>query len=177
MKAAILETALIAQAPDAIIFADRAGVIRLWNQAAEALFGHSAADIVGHTLDLIIPELSRTAHWAGFFRAVQLGRFAKDEVLLTSRALTKDGRIIAVELSAAIIRSDCGQVQGIMAIGRDVTERAPVSRCSGNTLLVWSGRWPHSPTASQRLEKVATRRAARGHNHSHRSHIFIGLFT
>ena len=118
-----METALIAQAPDAIIFADRAGVIRLWNQAAEALCGHSAAGIVGHTLDLIIPELSRTAHWAGFFRAVQLGRFAKDEVLLTSRALTKDGRIIAVELSAAIIRSDCGQVQGIMAIGRDVTER------------------------------------------------------
>jgi len=110
-------------APDAIIFADGAGVIRLWNPGAEALFGHSAEEAVGHTLDLIVPEPYRTAHWAGFSRAVQQGRFAKDDVLLTSRALTKDGRIIAVELSAAIIRSQGGQVQGIMAMGRDVTER------------------------------------------------------
>ena len=123
MKVATLETALIAHAPDAIIFADCAGVIRLWNQGAEALFGYSTAEAVGYTLDLIVPEPSRTAHWAGFSRAVQQGRFAKDDVLLASRALTKDGRIIAVELSAAIIWSPSGQVRGIMAIGRNVTER------------------------------------------------------
>jgi PAS domain S-box-containing protein len=123
MKAATLETVLIAYAPDAIIFADCAGVIRLWNQGAEALFGHSAAEAVGHTLDLIVPEPYRPAHWVGFLRAVQQGRFTKDDVLLTSRALRKDGRTIAVELSAAIIWSPSGQVRGIMAIGRDVTER------------------------------------------------------
>src|SRR6266851_4736347 len=102
MKATTLDTALIAHAPDAIIFADCAGVIRLWNQGAEALFGYSAAEAVGQTLDLIVPAPSRTAHWAGFSRAVHQGRFTKDDVLLTSRALTKDGSI-AVELSAAII--------------------------------------------------------------------------
>jgi PAS domain S-box-containing protein len=123
LQAAPLETVLITYAPDAIIFADCAGVIRVWNQGAEALFGHSAAEAVGHTLDLIVPEPYRPAHWAGFSRAVQQGRFAKDDVLLTSRARTKDGRIIAVELSAAIIWSPAGQVRGIMAIGRDVTAR------------------------------------------------------
>ena len=123
MQAATLATALIAHAPDAIIFADCTGMIRLWNQGAEALFGHSAAEAVGHTLDLIVPEPYRPAHWAGFSRAVQQGRFAKDDVLLTSRALTKDGSLIAVELSAAIIWSPVGRVSGIMAIGRDVTER------------------------------------------------------
>ena len=122
MKVATLETALIAHAPDAIIFADCAGVIRLWNQGAEALCGHSAEEAVGHTLDLIVPEPYRTAHWAGFSRAVQQGRFTNDAVLQTSRALTKDGRTIAVELSATIIWSPSGQVRGIMAIGRDVTE-------------------------------------------------------
>jgi PAS domain S-box-containing protein len=122
MKATTLDTALIAHAPDAIIFADCAGVIRLWNQGAEALFGYSAAEAVGQTLDLIVPAPSRTAHWAGFSRAVHQGRFTKDDVLLTSHALTKDGSI-AVELSAAIIQSPSGEAQGIMAIGRDVTER------------------------------------------------------
>jgi PAS domain S-box-containing protein len=118
-----LEKALIAQAPDAIIFSDCPGVIRLWNHGAETLFGHSAEEAIGLTLDLIVPEPYRTAHWAGFFRAVQQGRFANDDVLLTSRALTKDGRVVAVELSAAIIWSPSRRVTGILAIGRDVTDR------------------------------------------------------
>jgi PAS domain S-box-containing protein len=117
------ERALIAHAPDAIIFSDCAGVIRLWNHGAETLFGHSTEEAIGLTLDLIVPEPYRAAHWAGFFRAVQQGRFAQDDVLLTSRALTKDGRVVAVELSAAIIWSPPGRVAGILAIGRDVTDR------------------------------------------------------
>src|SRR5262245_48193282 len=121
MKATTLETVLIEHAPDAIIFADRAGVIRLWNCGAETLFGYSAADALGYMLDLIVPEPRRAAHWAGFHRAVRQGRFTKDNILQTSRALTKDGRTIAVELSAAIIRDHTGEVVGIMAIGRDVT--------------------------------------------------------
>jgi PAS domain S-box-containing protein len=73
-------------------------VIRLWNLAAETMFGHGATEAIGQTLDLIVPEPHRVAHWAGFSHAVKQGRFAKNDVLLTSRALTKDGRIIAAEL-------------------------------------------------------------------------------
>jgi PAS domain S-box-containing protein len=134
MQAATLEAALIAHAPDAILFVDCTGVIRLWNWRAETLFGYSAEEAVGHTLDLIVPEPMRAAHWAGFSRAVQQGHFTKDTVLQTSWALTKDGRRIAVELSAAIIRSTSGQVQGIMAIGRDVTERRAHERAQQERL-------------------------------------------
>ena len=118
-----LEATLIEHAPDAIIFADGGGVIRLWNHGAETIFGHRAEEAIGQTLDLIVPEPHRAAHWAGFSRAVERGRFASDEVLLTSRALTKGGRAIAVELSAAIVRDPSGQVTGIVSIGRDVTDR------------------------------------------------------
>jgi PAS domain S-box-containing protein len=119
---AALEAALVAHAPDAIIFADRAGVIRVWNHRAETLFGYRAGEAVGQTLDLIVPEASRPAHWAGLSRAVERGQFAKDELVLTSRALTKEGCVIVVEFSAAIIRSRAGQVLGIMAIGREVSQ-------------------------------------------------------
>jgi PAS domain S-box-containing protein len=118
-----LGTNLIAHAPDAIILADCDGVIRLWNGAAEAMFGYETAEAIGQTLDLIVPEPYRVAHWAGFSHAVEQGRFARNDVLLTSRAVTKDGRIITVEFAASIVRIPSGQVQGIMAIGRDVTER------------------------------------------------------
>ena len=122
-EAQTLSQRLIEAAPDAIIFADCRGVICLWNLSAETLFGYTAEEAVGNTLDLIVPEPFRDAHWAGFHRAIERRGFAKDESLLTSRAMTKDGRTIYVELSAAIICNDEEQPIGIMAIGRDVTER------------------------------------------------------
>jgi PAS domain S-box-containing protein len=114
---------LIEATPDAIIFADCSGAICLWNPSAEILFGYTAEEAVGNTLDLIVPEPFRAAHWAGFHRAIERRGFANDESLLTSRTTTKDGRTIYVELSAAIICNDADQPIGIMAIGRDVTER------------------------------------------------------
>ena len=114
---------LIDAAPDAIIFADGDGVIRLWNHGAETLFDYTAEEAIGNTLDLIVPESFRAAHWVGFRRAIATGHFAKDASYLTSRALTKSGQTIYVELSAAIICNDTKQPVGIMAIGRDVTAR------------------------------------------------------
>src|ERR1700682_4947714 len=58
--------ALVEGCPDAIVVADREGVIRFWNAGAEATFGHSAAEMIGKSLDLIIPEQLRKRHWAGY---------------------------------------------------------------------------------------------------------------
>src|SRR5438445_4552297 len=43
--------------PEAVVYSDREGIIRLWNRSAETIFGHRREDALGHTLDLIIPEL------------------------------------------------------------------------------------------------------------------------
>lgn len=122
-KSDSLEAILVQHAPDAILFADCDGIIRLWNHGAEALFGYTAAEAIGRNLDLIVPESFRAMHWAGFSRAVQRGRFAKDAMLQTSPALAKDGSTVTIELSAAIVRDESGRVRGIMAIGRSVAER------------------------------------------------------
>ena len=50
---------IIEGAQDAIIFADKGGTIRLWNSGAEAIFGYSAEQALGRTLDLIVPEKMR----------------------------------------------------------------------------------------------------------------------
>ena len=55
----------------AIVVADADGYITWWSPSAEALFGHSAADALGQTMDLIIPGALRARHWAGFRRAMQ----------------------------------------------------------------------------------------------------------
>lgn len=61
-------------APDAILISDRAGIISFWNSGAEQLFGHTAAEAVGQSLDLIIPENLRGRHWDGYGRGNGNGR-------------------------------------------------------------------------------------------------------
>ena len=70
---------IVDQAPDAIVFADRDGVIRLWNAGAEAMFGYGVDEAVGQTLDLIIPERLRSRHWTGFHKTIATGvtRYAR----------------------------------------------------------------------------------------------------
>ena len=58
---------------EALVVADEAGVIRLWNEVAVELFGHDTGAAVGSSLDLIVPEPFRERHWAGYRRAWTAG--------------------------------------------------------------------------------------------------------
>jgi PAS domain S-box-containing protein len=53
------EARFLANTPDGILFADETGIIRFWNAGRERLFGHSAAEAVGQSLDIIIPQAQR----------------------------------------------------------------------------------------------------------------------
>ena len=53
-------------AQDGILFADRDGIIRLWNSGAETIFGYKAQEALGQNLDLIVPEKLRDRHWEGY---------------------------------------------------------------------------------------------------------------
>ena len=64
---------IVEDAPDAIIFAERDGTIRLWNAGAEAIFGYRADEAVGQNLDLIIPEKQRARHWEGYRTVMATG--------------------------------------------------------------------------------------------------------
>lgn len=116
-------SALVEQSPDAMIFADREGAIRLWNPAAEALFGYAAAEVLGGSLDVIIPERLRAAHWTGFRRAMATGETKYVRRVLTTRSARKDGSRLYVELSFALIKDRNGAVTGALAVARDGTER------------------------------------------------------
>jgi PAS domain S-box-containing protein len=115
--------AIVEQAPDALVYADRDGAIRIWNSAAETIFGYSAAEIVGKSLDVIIPERLRSAHWAGFNKAVEAGLLQHAGRVLTTRSVHKDGSKLYVDLSFSLVKDRTGVVIGALAIGRVATER------------------------------------------------------
>lgn len=114
---------LIDQAPDAIVFADTRGVIREWNAGAERVFGHTQVEAVGQSLDIIIPEKFRAAHWKGYERALADGVTKYVGQTMPTRAVRKDGADIYVELTFAIIHDDGGAVIGALAHARDISER------------------------------------------------------
>ena len=120
---ASLHRAIVEQAQDAIIFADREGVIRLWNRGAEIIFGFSAAEAIGHDLDLIVPEKLRRAHNEGYRHAMETGQVRHDGRVLTTRSQHKYGSRLYVDLSFGLLKDEAGHVTGAFAIGRDATAR------------------------------------------------------
>src|SRR5574337_2023217 len=77
--------AVVAATADAVIVADREGRIRLWNHGAELLFGYAAAEVFGKSLDVIIPEHLREAHWKGYDAALASGHTKLGGRPLTTR--------------------------------------------------------------------------------------------
>lgn len=114
---------VVDQAPVSIIVSDREGRIVAWNRASEALFGFAAGEVVGQSLDVIIPEHLRKAHWDGFDRSLASGTTKYAGRVMTTRALHKDGRKLYVDFSFGMLKDAGGAVTGVMAIGRDGTER------------------------------------------------------
>jgi PAS domain S-box-containing protein len=114
---------LLDQAPDAVIFASSDGVIVEWNAAAEMIFGHAASEAIGQSLDLIVPERFREAHWKGFDHALEVGDTKYRGQALPTRSMRKDGTDIYVELTFTIVHDGDGAVIGAMANARDITER------------------------------------------------------
>ena len=108
---------------EAVIHADRQGLIALWNPAAETMFGFSTAEAIGQSLDIIIPERLREAHWRGFHAAIASGRTRLNSRPTVTRALHKSGATLYVEMSFAMVCATSGEVIGSVAVARDATER------------------------------------------------------
>jgi PAS domain S-box-containing protein len=118
-----LAARIVEGAADAILFTDREGKIRLWNAGAARIFGWTAAEAVGQSMDLIIPERLRARHWANWDRVMETGvtRYATET--LNVPALRKDGAPLSIEFTIQLVRDDAGAILGPVAIVRDVTER------------------------------------------------------
>jgi PAS domain S-box-containing protein len=115
---------IIADAPDAILYCDREGMIRMWNDGCVRIFGYAAEEAMGQSLDIIIPENLRARHSTGYAETMRTGqtRYGAGD-LLSVPALRKDGTRISVEFSIIPFKDDTGTITGIAAIMRDITAR------------------------------------------------------
>ena len=124
-----LAEALLSTSSDAIIAADKEGIIRFWNPGAERIFGYASGAAIGQSLDIIILERLRKRHWDGYYRVIKSGesRYGHGDILAVP-AVTKDGIGISIEFTIVPLRDGAGQLVGLAAIMRDVTKRFEETR-------------------------------------------------
>ena len=119
-----LAESILEQIGDAVIYADGTGTILRWNAASADLFGYGSEEALGRSLDLIIPERLRPAHWRGFEAAVTSGALKLSGRPTLTRAMHRSGRKLYVEMTFALVTARAGgAARGAVAVARDVTER------------------------------------------------------
>jgi PAS domain S-box-containing protein len=130
-----LEHQIVVGSPDAILYAERDGVIRYWNAGAERLFGFPAAEAIGQSLDIIVPERLRDRHWKGWDHVLETGvtRYGGADTLSVP-ASRKDGSTVSVDFTIQMVRDEAGKILGFAAILRDVTARFEREKALGKKL-------------------------------------------
>ena len=104
---------------DAIIAKDLEGIIHSCNAGAERVFGYPAAELVGQSIRMLIPD-DRQSEEDEILQRIAAGE--RIDHLETVR-VRKDGRSIHVSVTISPIRNAAGEVVGAFKIARDITEQ------------------------------------------------------
>lgn len=113
--------AIMRSADDAIISIGQDGRIGLWNSGASDMFGWTEEEMLGETLDAVIPERFREAHRSGIERVTGGGEHHVIGKTVELAGLHRDGREMPIELSLATWT--VGEQRFFSGIIRDITER------------------------------------------------------
>ena len=123
MQSAIDFRALVGAIGDAVVAADPAGAIVLWNPAAERMFGHTEAEAMGKSLDIIIPQRQQQRHWDGYNKTMETGKTRYGNDVLRVPAVHKDGHTLSIAFTVALLHAPDGKVSAIVAVVRDESAR------------------------------------------------------
>lgn len=105
---------------DAVIALDNDYRIFFWNKGAERIFGYTADEMLGKTVDPIIPsELKEKGELQWLFEETLRKGYIEN---YETERIRKDGRRIIVNLSRSLIKDENGEVLGSIAIVKDVTQ-------------------------------------------------------
>src|SRR5262249_14897591 len=111
--------AIVESSDDVIVTKTLDGIITFWNPAAEHLFGWSAAEAIGQSIMLIVPE-DRRAEEEEVLARIRRGE--RVEHFETVRR-AKDGSRFDMSITVSPIKDAAGRLVGASKVARDITER------------------------------------------------------
>jgi PAS domain S-box-containing protein len=142
--------ALLESAPDAMVIVNREGLIEIANLQTERLFGYARSELIGHTVDVLVPHNLRKAHGGHrreFFGAPKQRAMGAGLDLM---AMRKDGTEFPVEISLSPLEGPDGI--SVTAAIRDTTER----RVAGQQLAAKVMELRHSNEALEQFAHIAS---------------------
>jgi two-component system, sporulation sensor kinase A len=117
---------ILKNSADAIMTMDPEERVTSWNKGAEAIFGYTEEEMLGESLEILIPEdlrqekelekISHIARMEGYLRSYQ------------TRRVTKDGQTIDVIFTRTAIRDNLDNLVGYSSVLKDVTEQRLIER-------------------------------------------------
>jgi len=123
MHNAVDPAQLLSAVGDALCVTDGSGAIILWNAGAERLFGFTAAEALGHSMDIFIPERLRKRHWDGYHETMRTGHTKYGSDVLRVPAIDKAGRTLSIAFTVAMLNDAAGHPEAVVAVIRDETAR------------------------------------------------------
>jgi PAS domain S-box-containing protein len=110
--------AAVESSDDAIVTKTLDGIITGWNPGAERLFGYTASEAIGQSINITVPEPLRGEVRRLLERLRQGQKINHHETV----RINKDGRPIHVSLSISPVRSASGEIIGAAKVARDITD-------------------------------------------------------
>jgi PAS domain S-box-containing protein len=123
--------AILKNSADAILTLDPEDQITSWNKGAEAIFGYSEEEMLGQSLDVVLPV--RLKEQKELEKISELARSQGHLQSYQTQRLTKDGRLIDVVFTRSAIRDSQGKLVGFSSIVRDITEERLIARHMAQT--------------------------------------------
>lgn len=120
---------LIATVTDAIIATDLQFNVQSWNKAAEAQYGWTAGQVIGHPLSEFIQSQYVTGSREASLQQVTDKGYWKGEVTQNRR----DGSCFPVMASVSLVKDRAGRPAGYVAVNRDITERKRAEETLSNS--------------------------------------------
>ena len=112
------QAALLDHAQDAIIVRNLDRTVRFWNQGAQRLYGWSAQEVLGRTMDSLMYRDPQTLQ-AAMRQTLDNGGDWSGEL----EQIARDGSLVQVESRCSVVRDEQGQVSGVLSINTDIRER------------------------------------------------------
>ncbi len=113
----LFQSGVLKNVRDTIFVTDRKGIITYWNEGAEKSFGHKNVEIIGRNFDLLYAEVDKLKTRSEQ-NEILAGRISQWEAKL----ITKEDKIVWVDIKASYMFDDAGQVTGIVRVCKDVTQ-------------------------------------------------------
>jgi PAS domain S-box-containing protein len=133
--------AIVESSEDAIIGKDMNGIVSSWNRGAEKIFGYAASEMIGTPITRLIPA-DRQHEENDILERIRRGQSVEHFETLRQK---KDGRLVAVSVTASPIKDSAGKVIGVSKVAHDITERKHEEGARRATEARYRALFEHAP--------------------------------